>query len=82
MRGMDGDRLYSIGDLARRTGLSVGMPEVAATPAQALEVQIRSLRLGRAVLGAVAKRGSSPPEKELMHKLVKLSDAERRRIIH
>ena len=139
MRGMDGDTRYSIGDLARRTGLSVrtirfysdrgllpptsrspagyrrydldalarldlvrtlrdlgvdlatigrvldheiSVPEVAAAHAQALEVQIRTLRLRRAVLGAVAKRGSSPQEMELMHKLVKLSDAERRRIIH
>jgi hypothetical protein len=33
-------------------------------------------------LRAVAKRGSSPEEMELMHKLAKLSDEERRRIIH
>jgi DNA-binding transcriptional MerR regulator len=139
MRGMDGDTLYSIGDLARRTGLSVrtirfysdrgllpptsrspagyrrydldalarldlvrtlrdlgvdlatiqrvldreiSVPEVAAAHAEALDTQIRTLRLRRAVLRAVAKRGSSPQEMELMHKLVKLSDAERRRIIH
>ena len=139
MRGMDGDTLYSIGDLARRTGLSVRtirfysdrgllpptsrspagyrrydldalarldlvralrdlgvdlatiqrlldreitVPEVAAAHAEALEVQIRTLRLRRAVLRAVAKRGSSPQEMELMHKLAKLSDAERRRIVH
>jgi DNA-binding transcriptional MerR regulator len=136
---MDGDTLYSIGDLARRTGLSVrtirfysdrgvlpptsrspagyrrydvdalarldligtlrdlgvdlatiqrvldreiSVPEVAAAHAQALEVQIHTLRLRRAVLRAVAKRGSSPQEMELMHKLVKLSEVERRRIIH
>jgi len=136
---MDGDTLYSIGDLARRTGLSVrtirfysdcgvlpptsrssagyrrydldalarldlvrtlreldvdlatirrvldrevSIAEVAAVHAEALDVQIRTLRLRRAVLRAVAKRGSSPQEMELMHKLVKLSDAERRRIIH
>jgi DNA-binding transcriptional MerR regulator len=139
MRGMDGDTRYSIGDLARRTGLSVrtirfysdrgvlpptsrspagyrrydldalarldllgtlrdlgvdlatigrvldrelSVPEVAAAHAEALEVQIRTLRLRRAVLRAVAKRGSSPEEMRLMHKLVKLSDVERRRIIH
>jgi DNA-binding transcriptional MerR regulator len=136
---MDGDTLYPIGDLARRTGLSVrtirfysdcgvlppadrspggyrryglealarldlirtlreldvdlttirrvldrevSIAEVAAVHAEALDVQIRTLRLRRAVLRAVAKRGSSPEEMRLMHKLAKLSDEERRRIIH
>src|SRR5215813_3756546 len=135
---MSGGTLYSIGDLARRTGLTVktirfyansgivppagrspagyrlydidaaarldlvrtlrdlgldlpairkildreiSLPEVAAAHAQALEVQIRTLRLRRAVLRAVAKRGPTPKEMELMHKLAKLSDAERRRLI-
>jgi DNA-binding transcriptional MerR regulator len=133
-----GDQLYTIGELARRTGLSVktirfyadsgvvpptsrspagyrlydldalarldlvrtlrdlgvdlatiqqvlareiSVPEVAATHVEALDVQIRTLRLRRAVLRAVAKRGSSPQEMELMHKLAKLSDDERRRIL-
>ena len=136
---MDDDTLYTIGELARRTGLSVrtirfysdsgvvpptdrspagyrlygldalarldlvrtlrdlgidlatiqrvlerevSIPEVAASHAEAVDVQIRTLRLRRAVLRAVAKRGSSPKEMKLMHKLAKLSDEERRRIIH
>ncbi|TWF96904.1 DNA-binding transcriptional MerR regulator [Kitasatospora viridis] len=136
---MDGDTLFSIGDLARRTGLTVKtirfysdtgivpptdrspagyrrydltalarldlvrtlrelgielaeirrvlnhevtVPEIAAAHADALEAQIRTLRLRRAVLRAVAKRGSSTEEVDLMHKLAKLSDAERRRLIH
>lgn len=136
--GMDGDTLYTIGELARRTGLPVrtirfysdegvvppsgrtaagyrlydtaaaerldmvrtlrdlgidlgtvrrlldreiGVGEVAAAHAEALDVRIRTLRLRRAVLRAVAKRGSSPEEIELMHKLARLSDEERRRII-
>ncbi|MFD4655142.1 MerR family transcriptional regulator [Kitasatospora sp. NPDC058444] len=137
---MDGsDPLYSIGDLARRTGLTVKairfyadtglvpptdrtaagyrrydvhalarldlvrtlrelgldlpairrvlereapLREVAAAHAEALEVQIRTLRLRRAVLLAVAQRGSTPEEMRLMHKLAKLSDAERRRLVH
>ncbi|MFE4515322.1 MerR family transcriptional regulator [Kitasatospora sp. NPDC056783] len=137
---MDGsDTLYSIGDLARRTGLTVKtirfyadtglvpptgrsaagyrrydvqalarldlvrtlrelgldlpairrvlerqapLREVAAAHAEALEVQIRTLRLRRAVLLAVAQRGSTPEEMRLMHKLAKLSDAERRRLVH
>ncbi|MFF3071243.1 MerR family transcriptional regulator [Kitasatospora sp. NPDC057904] len=135
---MDGDTLFSIGDLARRTGLTVktirfysdsgivpptdrspagyrlydvgalarldlvrtlrdlgldlavirrvlddevSVPEIAAAHADALEVQIRTLRLRRAVLRAVAKRGSTTEEMDLMHKLAKLSDAERRRLI-
>ncbi|MFD5431789.1 MerR family transcriptional regulator [Kitasatospora sp. NPDC127067] len=137
---MDGsDTLYSIGELARRTGLTVKairfyadtglvpptdrtaagyrrydvhalarldlvrtlrelgldlpairrvlerqapLREVAAAHAEALEVQIRTLRLRRAVLLAVAQRGSTPEEMRLMHKLAALSDAERRRLIH
>jgi DNA-binding transcriptional MerR regulator len=136
---MDGDTLYTIGELARRTGLpvrtirfysdsgvvpptdrspagyrlydldalarldlvrtlrdlgvdlatiqrvlerEVSIAEVATAHAEAVDVQIRTLRLRRAVLRAVAKRGSSPEEMELMHKLAKLSDEERRRIIH
>ncbi|MFE7588856.1 MerR family transcriptional regulator [Kitasatospora sp. NPDC057512] len=137
---MDGsDTLYPIGDLARRTGLTVKtirfyadtglvpptgrsaagyrlydvhaiarldlvrtlrelgldlpairrvlereapLHEVAAAHAEALEVQIRTLRLRRAVLLAVAQRASTPEEMGLMHKLAKLSDAERRRLVH
>ncbi len=60
----------------------ITVPEVAAAHADALEAQIRTLRLRRAVLRAVAKRGSTPEEMDLMHKLAKLSDDERRRIIH
>ncbi|MEV0616865.1 MerR family transcriptional regulator [Nonomuraea sp. NPDC050404] len=136
---MDGDTLYSIGDLARRTGLTVktirfysdegivpptarspagyrlydltaaarldlvrtlrdlgldlptiravvdrelSLPEVAAAHAEALETQIRALRVRRAVLTAVARRGSTPEETELMHKLAKLSKDERHRLIN
>ncbi|MER6591034.1 MerR family transcriptional regulator [Micromonospora purpureochromogenes] len=135
---MDGETLYSIGDLARRTGLTVKairfysdrgivpptdrsptgyrrygidavarldlvrtlrelgldlatirkvvdrevpLPEVAAAHADALAVQIRMLRLRRAVLTAVARRGSTPEEMDLMHRLAKLSETERRRLI-
>ncbi|GGR01462.1 MerR family transcriptional regulator [Streptomyces pilosus] len=135
---MDGDSLYSIGELARRTGLTVktirfysdrgivaptdrspagyrlysidavarldlvrtlrelgldlptirkvvdrelSLPEVAAAHADALAVQIRVLRLRRAVLTAVAERGSTPEETELMHRLAQLSEDERGRLI-
>ncbi|GAA1230603.1 MerR family transcriptional regulator [Kitasatospora nipponensis] len=59
----------------------VTVAEVAAAHAEALDVQIRTLRLRRAVLRAVARRGSTPQEMELMHKLAKLTDRERRRLI-
>ncbi|MHA5047273.1 MerR family transcriptional regulator [Streptomyces sp. SD15] len=132
------DSLYSIGDLARRTGLTVkairfysdqgivpptgrspagyrlydidavarlglvrtlrdlgvGLPairrvldrelslvEVAAAHADALAVQIRVLRLRHAVLTAVARRGSTPEEMELMQHLAMLSEDERRHLI-
>ncbi|MFI6866328.1 MerR family transcriptional regulator [Nocardia sp. NPDC050406] len=64
--------------LARDTTVA----EVAAAHADALDVQIRVLRLRRAVLRAVAKRGSNHEEMRLMHGLVKLSEAERQRLIH
>ena len=57
------------------------LPAVAAAHAEALDVQIRILRLRRAVLTAVAKRGSTPEEMELMHKLARLSEDERQRLI-
>ncbi|WP_116206033.1 MerR family transcriptional regulator [Amycolatopsis circi] len=135
---MDGDPRYSIGELARRTGLTVkavrfysdrglvvpsgrtpsghrrygvdalarldlvrtlrdlgldlstirkvveseaALPDVAAAHAEALEVQIRVLRMRHALLTAVAKRGSTPEETTLMHKLAKLTENERRRLI-
>ncbi|MFC8956352.1 MerR family transcriptional regulator [Streptomyces sp. NPDC057101] len=135
---MNGDTLYSIGELARRTGLTVktirfysdrgivaptdrspagyrlynidavarldlvrtlrelgldlptirkvvdrelSLPEVAAAHAEALAAQIGVLRLRRAVLTAVAERGSTPEETELMHRLAQLSEDERRRLI-
>ncbi|KOV11103.1 MerR family transcriptional regulator [Streptomyces sp. XY431] len=135
---MNGDTLYSIGELARRTGLTVktirfysdrgivaptdrspagyrlygidavarldfvrtlrelgldlptirkvvdrelSLPEVAAAHAEALTVQIRVLRLQRAVLTAVAERGSTPEETERMHQLARLSEDERSRLI-
>ncbi|MFJ3308855.1 MerR family transcriptional regulator [Streptomyces sp. NPDC086549] len=135
---MDGGTLYSIGELARRTGLTVktirfysdrgivtpadrtpagyrrygpdavarlalvrtlrelglgletvrrvvdrrlALAEVAAEHAAALDVQIRILRLRRAVLTAVAEREPTPEEMERMHQLATLSEAERRHLI-
>ena len=58
------------------------LAEVAETHATALDVQIRTLRLRRAVLTAVANRGTTTEELNLMHKLAKLSEAERNRLLN
>ncbi|GES34469.1 hypothetical protein San01_69570 [Streptomyces angustmyceticus] len=55
--------------------------ETARQGADALDAQIRALRLRRAVLRAVALRGSTPEELPHMTELARLSDRERRRII-
>ncbi|HEY8984860.1 MAG TPA: MerR family transcriptional regulator [Streptomyces sp.] len=55
--------------------------EVAAAHVAAIDVQIRSLKVVRAVLSSVARRGSTTEEMKLMHKLAKLSAAERQRIM-
>ena len=135
---MDGDTTYSIGELARRTGLTVkairhyadtglvppsgrtpagyrrydaaaaarldlvrtlrdlgldlatirkvvdrdlSLSEVAGTHAEALDAQIRVLRLRRAVLLAVAGREPAAEELDLMHRFATLSAAERERLI-
>ncbi|MEU9500125.1 MerR family transcriptional regulator [Streptomyces sp. NPDC048196] len=59
----------------------VSLPEVAATHAEALSVQIRVLRLRHAVLTAVAERGSTPEETDSMHKLSQLTEEQRRELI-
>jgi DNA-binding transcriptional MerR regulator len=60
----------------------VSVADVARAHAEALDVQIRSLRLRRSVLLAVAKGRSTPAEVELMNSLANLSAEERRRLIN
>jgi DNA-binding transcriptional MerR regulator len=60
----------------------MSVAEEAAAHVEALDVQIRTLRLRRAVLRAVARGEDQSRGVELMHKLVGLSEAERHRIIH
>ncbi len=55
--------------------------DVVTLHADALDTQIRILRLRRAVLRAVVKRNTTLEEMELMHKLAKLSEEERNRIL-
>ena len=95
-----GYRVYDIGAIARldlvRTlrELGVDLPtvrrvlareatlaEVAAAHAEALDVQLRTLRLRRAVLSAVAARGATHQEMDLMHRIARMSDLERKRVI-
>jgi len=59
----------------------LGVPDVAAAHAAALDAQIRVLKVRKAVLEAVARRGSDPQELQRMHRLSTLSDDERRRIV-
>jgi DNA-binding transcriptional MerR regulator len=55
--------------------------QVAAAHVAVLDGQIRTLRLRRAVLSTVAKRGHTIEETLLMHKLARLSARERQQII-
>ncbi|KOV68508.1 MerR family transcriptional regulator [Streptomyces sp. NRRL WC-3618] len=55
--------------------------QVADAHVAALDAQIRSLKVSRAVLSTVAKRGSTVEETALMNRLARLSAAERKQII-
>jgi DNA-binding transcriptional MerR regulator len=55
--------------------------EVAAVHMEALDAQIRTLRLRRGVLAAVIKRAADGKEMAMMNSLARLSAAERRQII-
>jgi DNA-binding transcriptional MerR regulator len=55
--------------------------EVAKTHVTALDVEIRTLRLRRAVLNTIAERGGTIEETMLMHKLARLSAQERQQLI-
>jgi DNA-binding transcriptional MerR regulator len=59
----------------------VSLADVAKAHAAALEAQIRVLRVQKAVMQAVAQRGSGPKEIQKMHQLAQLSDDQRKRIV-
>ncbi|MGJ6967210.1 MerR family transcriptional regulator [Streptosporangium sp. G11] len=59
----------------------VTVAEVARIHARALDAEIRTLRLRRAVLRTVARRGSTTEETLMMHKLARLSATERQRVV-
>ncbi|MER7673061.1 MerR family transcriptional regulator [Kitasatospora sp. NPDC096128] len=57
------------------------LSEVAAAHAAALDVRIRVLRLRRVVLRAVAARGATEEELTLVHRLARLTEDERGRLV-
>ncbi len=67
-------------DVKRVLAAEVSLAEVATAHASAIDAQIRTLRLRRAVLRAVA-RSTEPKELELMTDLTTLTAEERRRIL-
>ncbi|MGX5212481.1 helix-turn-helix domain-containing protein [Streptomyces violaceus] len=70
-----------LADVHRVLAGETTVAQVAAAHVVALDAQIRSLKVTRAVLSTVAKRGSSAEEMSLMNRLARLSAAERRRIV-
>ena len=72
---------FDLGTVKGLLDRQVTFDDVVALHADALDTQIRLLRLRRAVLRAVAKRNSTPEEMELINRLAKLSADERNRII-
>ncbi|MFC9133360.1 MerR family transcriptional regulator [Streptomyces sp. NPDC057099] len=68
-------------DVCRVLSGRTTVAEVADAHVAALDAQIRSLKVSRAVLSTVAKRGSTAEETALMNRLARLSAAERNQII-
>ena len=68
-------------DVRRVLAGETTVAQVAAAHVAALDAQIRSLKVTRAVLSSVARRGSTAEEMTLMNKLARLSAAERKRIM-
>ncbi|MFC4535626.1 MerR family transcriptional regulator [Sphaerisporangium dianthi] len=59
----------------------ITVAEVARAHVRALDAEIRTLKLRRAVLGGIAERGGTTEETMIMHRLARLSAAERQRVI-
>ncbi|MFE2616736.1 hypothetical protein ACFXA2_24350 [Micromonospora chalcea] len=58
----------------------ITLAEVASAHADALTAQIRLLRTRRAVLTVIARRGATPSQADLLHRLAGLAARERRRL--
>ncbi|MYR40944.1 MerR family transcriptional regulator [Streptomyces sp. SID5910] len=70
-----------LADVRRILSGETTVAQVAAAHVSALDAQISSLKVTRAVLSTVARRGSTAEEMTLMNKLARLSAAERARIV-
>jgi DNA-binding transcriptional MerR regulator len=70
-----------LGDVSRILAKEATVPQLALRHVEALDEQIRRLRLRRAVLRAVVKRESELEEVKLMNKLASMSDDERARLL-
>lgn len=70
-----------LADVRRVLARTRDVSTVAAEHLEVLEEQLRVLRLRRAVLRAVVKRGGELNEVKLMNKLASMSDEERRRLV-
>jgi len=68
-------------DVAQVLARDTTVPQLATRHIEALDEQIRRLRLRRAVLRAVVKRESELEEVKLMNKLASMSDEERVRLL-
>ncbi|MFF8017332.1 MerR family transcriptional regulator [Streptomyces sp. NPDC007929] len=70
-----------LADVHRVLAGETTVAQVAAAHVVALDAQIRALKVTRAVLSTVARRGSDAEEMTLMNRLARLSAAERRRVV-
>ncbi|WP_326838096.1 MerR family transcriptional regulator [Amycolatopsis rhabdoformis] len=70
-----------LADVARVLERESSVRDLAVRHVEALDEQIRRLRLRRAVLRAVAKRDSELEEVKLMNRLAQMSDEERKRLV-
>ncbi|HEY3465975.1 MAG TPA: MerR family transcriptional regulator, partial [Amycolatopsis sp.] len=70
-----------LADVSSALAKSTTVGELATRHVEALDEQIRRLRLRRAVLRAVAKRDSELEEVKLMNRLASMSDEERKRLV-
>ena len=59
----------------------LSVAEVAAAQADATTLRIRALRMRQSLLRLVARRGSGPEETVLMHRLTRLTSAERETLV-
>ncbi|MEO3859089.1 MerR family transcriptional regulator [Acrocarpospora sp. B8E8] len=70
-----------LGTVVRVVRRQESVAAIAGAHADALDAEIRALRLKRAVLRSIARRGSDAEEMRLMHKMARLSARERQHLI-